>query len=88
MDLNGDGDYADTVNNISETGTTKTLKNQIEWNGATPNNSDITFDSRGLASPNGEISITNTVGAGYDCISISTTRINMGQMSGGNCVQK
>jgi type IV fimbrial biogenesis protein FimT len=88
-DLNGDGDYDDTVNNIAETGAIKTLKNAIQWNSAAPANSDVTFNSRGLATTAGTINVaTNTAGAVYDCIVISWTRINMGLMSGGSCAQK
>lgn len=84
-DLNNDGDFND-AGEVSPN--LKNLTNQMSWNGNPPANSNLTFNSRGLASSSGTISITNTVGAGYDCITISTTRINMGQMSGGSCVQK
>lgn len=46
------------------------------------------FNSRGLISPLRTISITHTTDPDYDCIVISATRINMGKMSGGSCVQK
>lgn len=84
-DLNNDGDFND-AGEVSPN--TKNLTNQMSWNGNPPANTDLTFNSRGLASSSGTISITNTVGAGYDCIAISTTRINMGQVIGGNCAQK
>lgn len=64
----------------------KTLGNTMNWNGG---GTDITFDSRGLTTNWGTISITpNTVGASYDCIVISMTRINMGLMTGVACAQK
>lgn len=84
-DQNNDGDFNDS-GEVSVN--TKNLANQINWNGNPPANTDLTFDSRGLASPNGTISITNEAGAGYDCIEVFITRINMGQMSGGSCAQK
>ena len=46
------------------------------------------FNSRGLISPLRTIWITHSTDPDYDCIVISSTRINMGQMSGNSCVQK
>ncbi len=46
------------------------------------------FDRRGLISPSRTIWIAHAADPDYDCIVISATRINMGQMSGGSCVQK
>lgn len=46
------------------------------------------FNSRGFISPLRTISITHTTDPDYDCIVVSATRINMGQMSRGSCVQK
>lgn len=46
------------------------------------------FSRRGTISPLRTIRITHTTDPDYDCIVISSTRINMGQMSGGSCVQK
>lgn len=48
----------------------------------------VKFNNRGLISPLRTIRITHDTAPDYDCIVISTTRINMGQMSGGSCVQK
>ena len=48
----------------------------------------IKFDKRGLISPLRTIWITHAADPDYDCIVISSTRINMGKMSGGSCVQK
>jgi hypothetical protein len=46
------------------------------------------FSSRGLISPLRTIWISHATDPDYDCIVISTTRINMGRMSGSSCVQK
>jgi prepilin-type N-terminal cleavage/methylation domain-containing protein len=69
------------------------MPNAILWNSgngpATPSNVEIIFDNRGLVQvTTGTISITDTIGAAYDCIIIETTKINMGAMSGGTCVPK
>lgn len=48
----------------------------------------IKFNRRGTMSPLRTISITHDKDPDYDCIVISTTRINMGRMSGDDCVQK
>ena len=62
----------------------KKLKNLMAWTG----DAGISFDSRGLASLNKTVSVSNTVSASYDCISVSITRIGLGKMSGGSCVTK
>ncbi len=46
------------------------------------------FSRRGTISPLRTIRIAHTTDPDYDCITISSTRINMGQMSGDSCVQK
>lgn len=46
------------------------------------------FNKRGLISPLRTISITHDTDPDYDCIVISTTRINIGRMSGESCVKK
>ena len=56
----------------------------ITWGGAMP----ITFDKRGNITNIGTISIASTSSPDYDCIVIEQTRINMGQLSGGNCVAR
>lgn len=62
----------------------RSLNNQIAYS-----NTETKFDSRGITYDEGSIFVSNnTVGASYDCIVISRTRINMGQMSGGSCVKK
>jgi len=51
----------------------------------------IRFDRRGLTSDNQTISITGFpagIDPAMDCIVISATRINMGRMTGGACVQR
>ncbi len=48
----------------------------------------IEFDKRGLSSPLRTIWIVHEADPDYDCIVISSTRINMGKMSGSTCVQK
>lgn len=48
----------------------------------------ITFDKRGLVSPNGSIWFTSTADPDYDCIVIFTTRINIGKWDGANCNAK
>jgi type IV fimbrial biogenesis protein FimT len=48
----------------------------------------VSFDQQGLASANTTIFLTNNVGAAYDCISVTQTRVGMGKMNGGNCVQE
>jgi hypothetical protein len=62
----------------------KSLNYNIQWNGT---GSQITFDTRGLATTARTICISSTVNPDYDCIEISFTRINMGQITprGGAC---
>lgn len=48
----------------------------------------VKFNARGLMSPLRTIWITHAADPDFDCIVISMTRINMGQMSNGSCVQK
>jgi prepilin-type N-terminal cleavage/methylation domain-containing protein len=62
----------------------KSLNYNIQWNGT---GSQITFDTRGLATTARTICISSTANPDYDCIEISFTRINMGQITprGGAC---
>ncbi len=47
------------------------------------------FDIRGFTSDWDTIRINPTgSGAAFDCVTVSATRSNLGQMTGGNCVQK
>jgi prepilin-type N-terminal cleavage/methylation domain-containing protein len=65
----------------------KTVGYAINWNGG----GTIKFDKRGIISPDGTINFTlpANVDPDYDCIVIfSSTRINMGKMSGGVCNAK
>jgi len=55
------------------------------------NPSLVSFDRRGLTTNNQTISITGFpagIDPVMDCIVISATRINMGRMTGGACVQR
>lgn len=56
-------------------------------------NGDLIFDRRGFASALGNRTIRidnygNRVDPTLNCIVISATRINMGKLNGGNCVQR
>lgn len=64
----------------------KNVDYTVNWDGG----GTITFDNRGLASPNGTISFTLPSGVtpDYDCITLEATRINMGLMTGGACVAR
>lgn len=76
----------DGVSETTDTLVTQiTLKYQIAWNGT---GNQITFNSRGLSNNERTISVSVTTDASYDCIVVSTTRINIGKMSGGSCGQK
>lgn len=49
----------------------------------------LSFDKRGLVSPNGTIWFTTTVDPDYDCIIVFDTRINMGKRNaGGTCIAR
>ncbi|MBI5633005.1 MAG: type II secretion system protein [Nitrospirae bacterium] len=48
----------------------------------------FSFNRRGLISPLRTIRISHNTDPDYDCIVVSSTRINMGQMSGGSCIHK
>jgi Tfp pilus assembly protein FimT len=50
----------------------------------------ITFDPRGMISPQGSIYLTSTANADYDCLTITTTRIKMGKWDGStsSCTEK
>lgn len=66
---------------------TKTVDNNNDANGG---GLPLTFrfNNRGLISPLRTMWITHDTDPDYDCIVISTTRINMGRRSGDSCVQK
>ncbi len=62
----------------------QSLKNQITMIPATI--TQISFDQDGLAVVNTAIYVANnTVGAVYDCVSVTQTKIGMGKMNGTNC---
>lgn len=63
----------------------KNLKAQITWTGS---GSGIVLSKSGLAATARTISVPAASSAAIDCISVSTTQINMGKMNGGSCVQK
>jgi prepilin-type N-terminal cleavage/methylation domain-containing protein len=71
---NTDGDGILQTANDAQVLPTKTIQYALTWGGG-----NITFDNRGLVSPNGTISITSTVDPDYDCIVLFATRINMGK---------
>jgi len=79
-DSDNNGTMEDTDTMIIE----KKVKNPLNWAGA----DELSFDSRGLASLNKTVSVSNTVSASYDCISVSITRIGIGKMIGGSCAAK
>ncbi len=45
----------------------------------------MSFDPKGIILGAGTIQIQNAYGSMYDCITISSTRIRLGRMQGGNC---
>jgi type II secretion system protein H len=69
----------------------KTYSNQIktETGGTIADNTTLLYDIRGFALDLKTVRI-DPVGSGavVDCIVISASRTNLGQMSGGSCVQK
>lgn len=57
--------------------------------GATIVDRKFDFDVRGFTSDLDTIKINRTgSGAAFDCVVVSATRTNLGQMTGGSCVQK
>lgn len=69
-----DGDGILQIANDDQVLPTKTIQYALTWGGG-----NVTFDNRGLVSPNGTISVTSTVDPDYDCIVLFATRINMGK---------
>ncbi len=70
-------------------GTNSTSKNFPRY-AITPDANPINFDRRGLTA-NNRIRITGypaNTNPTMDCIAISATRLNIGLMTGGNCVQR
>jgi len=93
--IDGDGEWDKDNDNKMDpehtvlTGYPKTLEYPIKnWGCGT-----IVFDSKGLVKTSGcffgaTIELDTTVNADFDCIIISSTRINMGKMNGGSCSAK
>jgi prepilin-type N-terminal cleavage/methylation domain-containing protein len=87
-----DGDGILQTASDDQTLPTKTIQYALTWGGG-----NITFDNRGLASPDGAtIRVTTVADPDYDCIVIGdpsnpttypTTRIDMGKWNG-SCVAK
>ncbi len=79
----GDGTLQ-TGSDTVVTSLSKTIQNTINWTGS----GNISFDSRGLASPAGSLSLTTTSVPEYDCIVVYYTRLNLGKWSGSSCDAK
>lgn len=62
----------------------RTIQDTINWTGS----GNISFDSRGLASPAGSLYLSTTSVPEYDCIVVYYTRLNLGKWSGSNCDAK
>jgi len=78
-DINEDGEFKDKGEIY-----TASLKLDVFWNGDPAKGSNITFSSKGLPNSNGTFSI-NGSGAEYNCITVFSTRINLGRLAGGEC---
>jgi hypothetical protein len=50
--------------------------------------SGFRFNRNGIASATGTIRLSSTVLPDYDCITVNATRIKMGQINAGTCVEK
>jgi type IV fimbrial biogenesis protein FimT len=50
--------------------------------------SSFRFNRNGIASVTGTVQISSTAKPDYDCITVRATRIKMGQMNAGTCVEK
>jgi prepilin-type N-terminal cleavage/methylation domain-containing protein len=90
------GPDADDDNAINGTPATLSYPNYVIHNTGNAGNAAIVFvfDRRGLVNIPGEnqtINLTSTItgtNPAVDCIVISATRINLGKMTGGACVQR
>jgi hypothetical protein len=49
---------------------------------------DFSFNRNGIASVTGTIQFQSNVQPDYDCITVKATRIKMGQINAGTCVEK
>jgi len=65
----------------------KTVEYLINWTGA---GNRLNFDKRGVISPLGSIYLTPYVDADYDCISVTSMRMNLGKWnaSTSTCIEK
>lgn len=81
-------------NESRTTGGTELFKKSSPYQYAKAGGSSIAdrifeFDVRGFTSDIDIIKINRTgSGAAFDCVVVSATRTNLGQMTGGSCVQK
>jgi len=66
--------------------TSVTVRHAINSNLAGGN--DFGFNRNGIANDNGTIRFVSTAQPDYDCITVRSTRIKMGQYDGGVCVEK
>jgi prepilin-type N-terminal cleavage/methylation domain-containing protein len=48
----------------------------------------ISFDSRGIPNATGTVYVTAAGDAAFDCIAVQVTKLYIGKMTGGACVQK
>ncbi|RJQ51179.1 MAG: type II secretion system protein [Nitrospiraceae bacterium] len=83
-----DTNTAPDGNGVLETGA-DTVVSQTNLDARYPvtwsNGTTVQFNANGLSNNNNTICSTAAVAADYDCINITTTRINMGQLNGGAC---
>jgi hypothetical protein len=73
-DRDGDG----TVNTGDVQVLQKSLKNQMTW--STAADTQINFSTKGISSDDKTICVYSSAGPAYDCIVITSTRINMGSI--------
>ena len=101
-DTNDSAVRGDTVGGISDAVLPtypKRVEYALNWNAAVPVNRVFSIDKRGIMNvvgsdpfpvPDPIISLTTAadIDPDYNCIVISQTRIKMGKMTGGNCVER
>jgi Tfp pilus assembly protein FimT len=87
-----DASPAPDGNGILETGSDtllptypKTVRYPLTWTGP---GTTITFSRSGMISPSGDMYITTTADADYDCMTITAIKIYMGKMNGSVCEAK
>lgn len=79
----GDGTLQ-TGSDTLVTALSRTIQDTINWTGS----GNISFNSRGLASPAGSLYLSTTSVPEYDCIVVYYTRLNLGKWSGSSCDAK